>query len=375
MSTPEGVVSRGRACRVPPFAAAPSMCLRPIPVASEGIGPGPGTSAAVSHPDLAPPPWQQRRPWLALYLSSAFFAVMAVAVKLLTGGAAAGDGPAWRWFGAHSLSATQVVFWRSLIPFALLLPVAGSEYRRAPEATRTVAPLLVFRGLCGGLAMWLYFVAIEQLGLSTAVVLNYTSPLWATLFSAWFLGEPTTRRVASGFVVAFAGLLLTVRPELQGHAGWGYAAGLGSGVLAGFAYVAVRRLTAQVTPAMVVCAFSGVTLLVVAPLALPGSRLPDGEGCVLLAVAGVTALAAQLLMTAGYRVNSTSRASTLSLSTVAFSTLAAVAVLGERPEPLDWVGLALTMAGVALATSGKAEGSEQAAPQEQAGHGEVHHQA
>lgn len=315
--------------------------------------------------DPALPAWQ-RHPYLALYLSSVFFAVMAVAVKLLTGGAAGGTGPAWAWFGAHRIPATEVVFWRSLIPFVFLLPVAVSELRRAPEPARAVAPLLVFRGLSGGLAMWLYFIAIEKLGLSTAVVLNYTSPLWATLFSAWFLREPTTRRVASGFLVAFVGIVLTVRPELQlagaGAGLWGYAAGLGSGVLAGFAYVAVRSLTSQVSSTMVVFAFSGVTVIVVAPLMLSTYVLPDAEGYVLLCVAGLAAMVAQILMTLGYRVNSTSRASTLSLSTVAFSTLAAVAFLGERPEPLDWLGLALTMVGVGLATSGTAESVTAAPP-------------
>lgn len=304
---------------------------------------------------MSGPLWE-RRPYLALYLSSAFFAVMAVAVKLLTGGGGTvADGPAWRLFGSHGIPATEVVFWRSLVPFLCLLPPALLELRRDPEPARAVAPLLVFRALSGGLAMWLYFVAIEQLGLSTAVVLNYTSPLWATLFSAWFLREPTTPRVVGGFLVAFVGLVLTVQPELESGGLWGYAAGLGSGVLAGFAYVAVRRLTSQVSSTMVVFAFAGVTVIVVSPLMLSSYVTPDREGYVLLCVAGLAAMVAQLLMTLGYRVNSTSRASTLSLSTVAFSTLAAVVLLGERPEPLDWLGLGLTMLGVGLATSGKAE--------------------
>lgn len=295
----------------------------------------------------------RRHPALPLYLASLFFALMGLLVKVLTGAPRA-PGSLAAWLGSHDVPAMQVVFYRSLIPFLMYLPAALAEARARPREMRASAPLLALRGISGAAALVCYFLAIERVDLSVATVLTYTSPLWATLFAAWFLREGLPARLAWAMPLTLAGVVMITRPDFSRPGDpSGYALALGAGILAGVAYAAVRRLTSEVSTSTVVVCFSGMGML----FALPwmGGFTPTPLEMALLAGAGVTGGLAQYFMTLGYRWATASRASTLTLAAVVFTVLLAVPLLGERPDALDWAGLALTLVGVAAATPRRPE--------------------
>ncbi|MEW6282812.1 MAG: DMT family transporter, partial [Candidatus Eremiobacterota bacterium] len=197
-------------------------------------------------------------------------------------------------------------------------------------------------------------VAIDRTDLSTAVLLNYTSPLWAAVLAALFLRESPPRSIYWAFPVAFLGIYLLVggAPERITTARmWGYAAGLASAVLAGVAYTSVRQLGSRVSAAMVVFWFSWVTCLLVLPFLPSTYRTPCAIEWVLLLLAGLTAGIAQQLMTIGYQLNRAARASTINLATVGFTTILAVAFLGETLTLRDGAGLVLILVGIGAAAS------------------------
>ncbi len=130
--------------------------------------------------------------------------------------------------------------------------------RRRPDGHRK--RLLFVRSLCGYAAMFLYFFAIQRLPLSTATVLNYSSPLFVALLSGRLLREGATWRLLPWIGLALGGLILLVGAAPSGDLP-AVVLGLASALLAALAYLAVRRLSATETPEVVVWHFSAWSVL------------------------------------------------------------------------------------------------------------------
>src|SRR5438105_1170275 len=125
-------------------------------------------------------------PIASMLLAAILFASMGVLIKLL-----------------HRLPTWEIVFFRSVINFSCLLP----WWRQYPLSAewRKEAWILILRGVAGCLSMFLLFYAIENMKLADAMMLNYSSPIYVLLFSAFLLGE-SLNAVAVGFLfLAFIG--------------------------------------------------------------------------------------------------------------------------------------------------------------------------
>src|SRR5438093_4943258 len=104
-----------------------------------------------------------------------------------------------------------------LLP-CLLIP----RYRRAALHFRRL-DLILYRGLFGGIAVMLYFLAIEHTSAGVATLLNYTAPIWSGVFSMLFLSERVSPRVLIPLPIALLGIALVVRA----HAAPGDTLGFG----------------------------------------------------------------------------------------------------------------------------------------------------
>jgi drug/metabolite transporter (DMT)-like permease len=265
-----------------------------------------------------------------MLLAGALFALMGLCVRLASG----------------TFSQTELVLYRSLAGLLFLAPLLlrPSSLRTAHWQTH------LWRGLAGGTALWLYFYAITHLPLATAVSLNYTSPLFLTLYGSRHLGERAGYRLRLALLAGFAGVLLLLQPVLTPDRLIPAAAGLASGALASLAYVNVRRLGQAGEPEWrVVFLFSLTCSAAFGLLAVfDGIDAPAPGDLPLLLTLGLSATLAQLAMTRAYGRGRTLVAGCLSYSTLLFSALAGALVLGEMPGPLAWLGMALiVLAGVA----------------------------
>ncbi len=262
---------------------------------------------------------------LPLYGACVFFAIMALSVKVLT----------------HTLPAIEVTFYRSFLCLLVMLPFAACDLTTYKFHRGLWGPLLL-RSLAGGLAMIAYFQAISRLPLATAVLLNYTSPLWAALFAWVALGEALSAGVVLAYPLALTGVLLVVGgPGASSDLG-AILLGLGSAVLAGAAYTALRGLRG--TPAsLVVCGLCLVTSLLTAPHALASYQAPTHHEWAGLWVCAVSSALAQYLLTLGFRTCKAASASTVGLATVAISGLLSAAVLGEHLDLRQWTGIAVLL--------------------------------
>lgn len=274
-----------------------------------------------------------RHPLLLIALSAVCFALMGVTTKL----------------AASHLSGAQI----SCARFGLmLLPVVAVPGLRRRALTFQRVDLLLYRGVFGGVAALLYFLAIEHIPIGLATLLNFTSPVFSVLFAALFLGERLDPRLLRPLAVALVGVTLAAggdAPNLGDLSiGLWEGAALGSAVLGGAAVAAVRAARRTESSWSIYASFSVFGLLAALPFAAPSSLAASPPTIVWLwlALVGVSSIGAQLLMTFAYRWVTNLQAGIVLQLTVVLSLVLGALALGERLTSVQMVGSVVTLAGV-----------------------------
>jgi len=279
---------------------------------------------------------------LSMFLAAALFSVMTMTTKML-------GNPAWgRPIPTGEITLVRFGFGALVMaPFLFYKParLLGTDKRG-----------LLWRGLTGGVAVYAYFLAIRHTTLTNAVLLNLTSIVFAPLFARIVLGERMSRHAIGALVLALLGVLLVIRPKLDALR-IGDLYGLVSGILAGMALTAVRRLRQEETAAAVFFYFS-IVGIPVSLLAMTGQPVvvPDVVGWKLLLVMVASSVGAQVLMTYGYRYVTTAQGVLITLSQIVYSAVAGALLFAEPLTPATMVGgVFILVAGIAVTRTRSAE--------------------
>ena len=266
-----------------------------------------------------------------MLVAAALFALMSVLVK----------------HASSTFSPAELVFYRSAFGLVAIWGVIAVSHRRLLSPLATVHIKAHFwRGLSGFTALVLFFFALSRLPLATAVTLNYTAPLFLAALSAWWLRERHGRGIVGAVLLGFVGIVLLLRPQVQGQDWLPALAGLASGMLAAVAYVNVKNLGRLGESEWRVVFY--FTLLSTAGgaawMAVAGFHMPQAADWPWLIGIGVTATLAQLALTRAYHRGRTLTVGSLAYTTVGFSALYGVLLFGERLPLLAWIGMAVVAA-------------------------------
>lgn len=276
---------------------------------------------------------QSRRGTWLIALSSVFFAVMAVLARHLS----------------KSVPVSQLAFSRFTVG-ALMMVTLFVVQQQPPQLKH--GKKLLLRGLFGTAAVLTYFFAIERLGSGPATVLNYCSPIYAALFASLFLKERPSglARVGLGLATIGAVLVSLATGEFSRplHPGLGGLAGLASGIFGGAAITTIRSLRHDTNSQTVLFAFSGVGMLVSAPLALMGWVPLDGALLWLVLLMSLLSVGGQLLFTLGMGFTTATAGSATTQLVPVLAWVLGVTLLAEPVEALSLVGAALCVSGVVL---------------------------
>lgn len=249
---------------------------------------------------------------------------------------------------AERLPGSEIAFMRFAVMLVPLAAVPGLA-RRALTFQRL--DLLVYRGVFGGVAVLLYFLALAHIPVGLATLLNYTSPVFSVAFAALFLGERVDRRLLVPLAAALLGMALAAGGGGSGQGsllrfGPWEAVAIASAVLSGAALAAIRAARRTEGSWSIYGSFSLCGLLATAPFALPDFQRPTPWEWGLLAAVGLCSLIAQLLMTYAYRWVTNLQAGVISQLTVVLSILLGAVFLGDRLTAAQTVGSMLTLGGV-----------------------------
>jgi drug/metabolite transporter (DMT)-like permease len=271
---------------------------------------------------------------LWMIAASVLFAGMGVCVKL----------------GASLFSAAELVFYRGFVALLLLW-----GYVLAKRFTLTTPHWRAHmqRGLAGFASLVMYFYAISELPLATAVTLNYTSPLFLAVILAAWSGERVRPVLFLAMAIGLAGVALLLRPSFASEQWLGALAALASGAGAGIAFYNVRQLGRLGEPEWrVVFYFSLISALGGLPWALASDPFHSISGTGVLLIFGVGGFGAlaQLALTRAYKHGKTLVSASLAYSTVVFSSLFGIWIWDEVLPLSSWLAIGLIVASGLLAT-------------------------
>lgn len=255
-------------------------------------------------------------------------------------------------FASAEYGTGEMVFYRGIIGAAIVSMLA----RKRGITLRTGFPRLHFwRSLTGVSALGLWFYAIEELPLSTAVTLNYMAPIWMAVLligsSVLLRRGRTDGRLVGTVLAGFAGAVCILQPTIQNDQTWGGLMGLLSGLLTAMAYLHVAALGRAGEPdTRVVFYFSVASMgggaLITSLRA--GWHLHTLHGLGLLLAVGLFATFAQLLLTRAYATGSLLVNGSLQYLGIAWSYLYGVLLFGDQVTGGALFGMGLiALAGIA----------------------------
>jgi probable blue pigment (indigoidine) exporter len=239
---------------------------------------------------------------------------------------------------------------------SIVVLVVVMRLRGLPLRDPHASPLLSRLGILNpGIAYLLSLIGLTQIGASLSVLLWATEPIWILGLAAVVLRERIRPAVVVASVVAVMGIALVV-----GGAGEPALVGVAlttAGVVCCAIYtVAARRWigTADATAPVLVAqqAYAlAVVLVAVVPVAIGTGVVTSGISVDAWVSAGVSGVlyyaAAYLLYLSALRTMPASTASASFYLVPLFGLAASFVLLGERLDPVQWVGAVIVIAAVA----------------------------
>ena len=253
--------------------------------------------------------------------SVVFFALMAVLVKAIP-----------------NVSSYQTTFFRFAIGVGIvgLLSLFGVIQLKFNDRKG-----LFWRGFVGGIAVYLFYLAILKLGVGKGSVYIYSYPIFATIFSMLILKEKVEPIKFVIIAISFAGLIL-----LSVGGGKGSLAGMGiyeliaiaGSVTTGLAVVFVKRLHDSDNSYAIF--FSQCIVGFWMFLIPSGATQAKGNTTelLLLVLVGIVATIGQLFMTEGYRYVNVATGSLLQSMVPVFNLLAGWLIFHEKYTTIEMIG-------------------------------------
>ncbi len=218
---------------------------------------------------------------LVMIQAAAAFSVMALCVKITS----------------QTLPSLEIVFFRSFLGTVMILSLMIAK--KVPLLGKERF-LMTLRGISGFLALTLHFYTIAHLPLGTAVLLNYTGPVFTALLATFFLGEKPSLFLYSMILMSFCGVYFLVEGRFHG---WNLMIVLGllSAVFAGIAYASIRAIKHRESPLTVILYFTAVSTFGSAFFLPFGFRWPNFLEWMLLIGVAIGSFYGQLWMTLALR--------------------------------------------------------------------------
>ena len=192
-----------------------------------------------------------------------------------------------------------------------------------------------------------FALSSPRVAIGDAATLGATAPIFVAALSGPMLGERVGRRLWIAIALAFAGIVLLLRPSFTSAAPVAAVATAGAFFYA-LAMIWLRRIGPAESHEAVVLHFSLVALATMLLLAIPSWTWPDTRGWVYLFGAGLGGGGAQLAMTRAYSLHRAAPVTALSTLGVVFTWLLALPLFPERPTAWQLAGTLLVLGATVL---------------------------
>ncbi len=163
-----------------------------------------------------------------------------------------------------AVPAAQAAFLRYVLGLVFLIPMIRPIL--AARLSRADLGWFTVRGIVHTLAVILWFFAMTRISIAEVTAMNYLSPVYVTVGAALFLGETLAIRRILAVLVALIGALIILRPGFR-ELDLGHIAMIGTALGFAAGYLIAKRMSGQVSAAVIVGMLSITVTIGLAPFA------------------------------------------------------------------------------------------------------------
>lgn len=278
------------------------------------------------------PVTQNRIVPVVLWMTGALlsFSVMAVSVRELAG----------------RLNIFEVLAVRSGMGLAILLAIAAARPELRRDLTRQRLGLHLLRNTVHYASQYAWATSLTLLPLAMVFALEFTMPAWTALLAVLFLGERMTPSRLGVVVLGFIGMLIIVRPGLEGFRPAALLV-----LLAAFGYGITMVTTKQLTSTESTFAIVFWMTVIQLPLTLVGSdplfvtRITSGMILPALGI-GIGGLSSHYCLSNAFRAGEAVVVVPLDFLRIPLIALVGWWLYGETLDVFVFLGAGLIIAGV-----------------------------
>ncbi len=269
------------------------------------------------------------------------FATMAACVKSLSG----------------EYSSAEILFYRCLISAVI---VAAWALTRGHRLSTPHWSEHLRRAVFGAGAMGAWYYTLGVLPIATSVTLNYTSPIFVgllTAYAGWRGHEKTVRKLSYiALVLGFLGVLIMLTPSANADQTEHILVGLLGAFVAALSFKDVRRLASlgetEIRMVFYFCLFASIFAAV--PMSLQPIQSLSLSGVGVLCVIGLLGVIGQLAVSYAFGHGDVLLSASLQYTGVVFATLIGFFVWNEiLPMEKQFGIAAIVIAGVLSAVAAK----------------------
>jgi drug/metabolite transporter (DMT)-like permease len=230
---------------------------------------------------------------------------------------------------SSSFSPNQIAFVRFLMGGFILWPILSS---RGISLRGNQTRILILRGLFGTLSFFCLLKSIAMIPLSNAIVLHYTFPLFAALFSYLLFRTSLEKGELILIMIGLVGIYILTNPDFHSF-NQGYLFGLLSGCLGGMAMVLAHKARQMNSPFIIYFYFCLIGGMITFPFVIQSFKVPNIQHGILLVLTALMLLLGQVLMNHGLKFCKASEGSLILMSEVVFTGIAGFLIF---KDPMTW---------------------------------------
>ena len=270
-----------------------------------------------------------------LVFASLFFSLMTVCVKKID----------------EAIPIYELVFFRSI--FSLIITSLIIKKKKINPWGKNKA-LLILRGLLGTTALICIFYSIRNMPLSISTVIQYTYPIFISIFAALLIKEKINFKLISALFIGWFGILIILNPyqsKLYEIDNFSIFIAFVGALTTSLAYIAVKKLSSREDIFIIIKYFPLISVITLLPIVCLNWITPQVNDLIWIIGIGIFTQAGQTFLTLGLKNLPASQASSINYLQVLFGSIWGIYIFGENITLNFVIGSLFVLLGTIISTS------------------------
>ena len=247
----------------------------------------------------------------------------------------------------------ELVLFRSLLSLMITLFIINIKNINPWGNNR---PLLILRGVLGTLALICIFYAIRNMPLSISTVIQYTYPIFISIFAGILINEKISRNIFFASIIGWLGILVILNPNQLSNINVEIdntsilIAFLGS-ICTALAYITVKKLSGTEDIYVIIEYFPLVSFITLLPIVLSNWVTPNLTEIFWIIGIGLFTQLGQTFLTIGLKNYPASQASVINYLQVLFGGMWGILFFSEIINLNFLLGASFVLLGTIISTT------------------------